>query len=78
MIFKVGLTYEERVRRRTERKNRMIAWSKWFAWYPVNVGEEKGKYVLAWGQWVERSAKFYPSSFSGENHYWNYRRREQK
>lgn len=29
-------------------------WHKWFAWYPVVSGEEKGKYRIVWMQKVYR------------------------
>jgi hypothetical protein len=44
MIFKLGKTDQQKRIEKEKKKD----WHKWFAWHPVNVGEEDGRNRMAW------------------------------
>lgn len=52
-----GLTWEERNRRRDEKEAKLTQWRRWFAWYPVIVGEtpDRKRTIKVWWQYVMRS-----------------------
>lgn len=60
---------------KSERKKKFMIWHKWFAWYPVNIPEEK---CWVWLETIEREL-YYTSRevglqyFAGYN--WKYRTR---
>ena len=61
MIWKYGLTYEEKEKRRYAKQVKLREWHDWFAWKPVVIGEDKEikLNIWAWLQIVERKRTFY-------------------
>jgi len=49
-----GLTDQEKQRRRSEKLAKRGEWQRWFAWYPVTVGEVKKHKIKVWLDYVER------------------------
>jgi len=49
-----GLTDNEKERLFNERIKRKEAWHRWFAWYPVTVGEQGKHKIKVWLSFVER------------------------
>lgn len=58
-----------------ERINKLMVWRKWFAWYPVNIPEER---CWVWLETIERKL-YYTSREVGlqtfSEHGWMYRTR---
>jgi hypothetical protein len=54
-----SLTVMEEVDKWLRKNKPKEVWSKWFAWFPITVGEQNGRYVRVWFGYVERRS-FYP------------------
>lgn len=84
-----GLNYEEKKKQdRTKYVEKLLEktkWHKWFAWYPVVIGETKNKHLIkVWLQYVYRrgvshselsTMKQWIESWGGykpEIYYWQY------
>jgi hypothetical protein len=67
MIWSGRKTYEQRQLEKKEKEN----WHKWFAWYPVNIGECGGRYQKAWLCPVFRK-KVKLETFDGYYYRWKY------
>jgi hypothetical protein len=53
MRFKCALTKLEKERLKQTKIDHLCHWHKWFAWYPVTVGE----FDCRWLEWVDRKGK---------------------
>jgi hypothetical protein len=66
-------TDNSKVRRatcRSDRRERLSAWHKWFAWYPVKVGTEwqTGADMKVWLVTVMRKRVYRDSYFTDDGH----------
>jgi hypothetical protein len=59
--LKSELRKKEKLQRRIDRKT---VWHKWFAWYPIVVGE-----TLIWLETVEKKQNFYAGAFDSVGRY---------
>jgi hypothetical protein len=55
MIWKNGLTKNEKYRLKTIKTQ---TWHKWFAWYPVVIWIKEGHQIKAWLQYLERRSNY--------------------
>ncbi len=55
-----GLTYKGRQRENRKERTPKTEWHKWFAWYPVTIGEtdDGNRKVNVWWQYVYRKGTF--------------------
>ena len=51
MIWTGGLSYAEKVRRKSE-------WHEWFAWYPVTIDIVGGRHIKAWLETLSRKSEY--------------------
>ena len=51
-------TFDPSLQRFIARKIEYSPWSKWFAWYPVRLGDPFSSEKIAWLQVIERKHRF--------------------
>jgi len=72
MIWKSRKTHKSK-------KEYYTNWHKWFAWYPITIGESDGRKIKLWLEYVERrgNLQLCANPFCYQDYYiykWEYRR----
>ena len=64
MLFNCGETFDTRMNRKLKQAEKLLQERRWFAWYPVLLGETDGRQQCVWLEWILRKKKVIFASYT--------------